>query len=436
MAQTYQYQNQVKTEMRIVYAIDSYGPQGPIPNSLGMRTEEFFSHFYQTPISRGMSYFALPDFHKFVGYEAMYVHHTDILRNIELYASQGPIIYMINIHHNIRYQSHFLFENGRGSWIEYLPENIITLWKNKKCKIVISHIWDDCELDYVNRILDSFYKEFGSCDNMYVWSTSIFKSVDIEKINPAYQNSLIHIPYAEMWSVSQLPPYEEPKYSVVKNKKFIKLVRRYSEGRVLSHISFTKENLNDYGFVSIPETCTGAGKTLQEYIKHNLMLHDCDNVKSSVLDQVSLADKNKDGYYDNWLGFANREELLDYFHQSYFSIVFESRFEKPNPYTFYTEKLIRAILYKHPFILMSTPKSLIALRTAGYKTFDSVWPEDYDTIEDYSDRVERVTKIVKDICSQDLDNIIARCREIVEHNRLNAYKRVNDFKAYVEGLAS
>ena len=418
--------------MKIVYAVDKYGPHGPIPNSIGMQTDEFFSHLYRTPISQGMSYFALPDFHKFIGYDAVYAHHTDILANTELYASQGPIVYMVNIHHNMQYQSHFLFASGRGSWITYLPANIISLWKKKKCKIIISHIWDDCDLDFINRILDSFYKEFGSCDNMYVWTTSIFKSTDVEKINPAYRNSLIHIPYAEMWSVSQLPPYVEPKHSVVKNKKFIKLVRRYSEGRVLSHISFTKENLNDYGFVSIPETCTGAGKTLHEYIRNDLSIDDCNDIKPSVLDQVASADNEKDSYHNGWLGFANREELLDYFHHSYFSIVFESRFERPKSYWFYTEKLIRAMLYKHPFILMCIPNSLEYLQHAGYQTFSDFWPEDYDKITDYQERVQRVTEIVKDICtSVDLDDMTLRCNEILEHNRNNVYHRINEFKLYL-----
>jgi hypothetical protein len=421
--------------MKIVYAIDSFGPHGPIPNSIGMKTEEFFSHFYQTPINHGMSYFALPSFHRFLGFGDMYVHHSDILKNTEIYASQGPIIYMINVHHNMQYQGHFLFADGRGSWIEYLPDNIITLWKNKKCKIVISHIWDDCELDIANRILDGFYKEFGSCDGMYVWTTSIFKSTDVERINPAYRNQLVHIPYAEMWSVDQLPPYVAPEPSVVRNKKFVKLVRRYTKGRVLSHVSFARENLNEQGFVSMPEKCTGAGKSLQEYIRNDLNMQDSADVLPSILDQRSVTDRERGGT-TSWLGFGSREQLLDYFHRSYFSVVFESRFEKPKPYSFYTEKLMRAVLYKHPFILMSTPQSLNYLRTAGYKTFDSVWPEDYDNIEDYSERVERVTQIVKDLCSQDLDGIISQCSEIVEHNRLNVYKRADEFRAYVEGLAS
>jgi hypothetical protein len=85
---------------------------------------------------------------------------------------------------------------------------------------------------------------------------------------------------------------------------------------------------------------------------------------------------------------------------------------------------------------MCTPQSLLLLRTAGYKTFNSVWPEDYDKIEDSNERVERVTQVVKDLCLQDLDNIIARCSEIVEHNRLNVFKRADEFKTYINGLAN
>jgi hypothetical protein len=82
------------------------------------------------------------------------------------------------------------------------------------------------------------------------------------------------------------------------------------------------------------------------------------------------------------------------------------------------------------------PQSLVYLRKAGYWTFNRIWSEDYDKIEDYSERLEEVTKVVKHLCSQDLDNMIARCSEIVEHNRLNVFRRIDEFKTHVEGLAS
>jgi hypothetical protein len=407
-----------------------------------MKQHEFFSHYYETPISQGFAYFVLPDFQKFIGYEVMYAHHTDILKNIELYTSQGTIIYMINIHHNMKYHGHFLFADGRGSWIEYLPKNIITLWKKKKCKIVIGNIWDDCDFDIFKRILDSFYKEFGTCENMYIWSTLLFKTKDIETLDTSYRNNLVHIPYAEMWSKDQLPEYIEPKPDTVKTKKFIKLVRRYTPGRILSHLLFNNENLNKLGFVSLPASNTSGTQTLSEYANNEFQntkweyLLTPSNLESAVVDQETMPDRSKSPYNNTWLGFPKKENLIEQFHQSYFSVIFESRYEAPKPYYFYTEKLIRAILYKHPFILMSTPECLEYLKLAGYKTFDSVWDESYDTIKEYDDRANCITKLVKNLCTTaDLDSIEKRTKEITEHNYNNALRRIDDFKKYIEGLS-
>ena len=70
--------------MKLVYAVDAYGPNGPIPNSFNMTHEEFFSHYTNTPIIRGLSYFTLPHIHNFLNYKPLYAHHTDIKRDPNL----------------------------------------------------------------------------------------------------------------------------------------------------------------------------------------------------------------------------------------------------------------------------------------------------------------------------------------------------------------
>jgi hypothetical protein len=43
-----------------------------------------------------------------------------------------------------------------------------------------------------------------------------------------------------------------------------------------------------------------------------------------------------------------------------------------------TEKIVRAILCKHPFITMANKNYLIYMRQLGFKTFEKYWDEDYD----------------------------------------------------------
>lgn len=427
--------------MKLIYATDEYGPNGPMPNAVAMSHYEHISHYCQTPVQKGKTYFSLPDVHVNMELDYMYVHHSDLIKNIDYYSEQGTIIYNININHNITYIVSLYYGTSRGSWIEYLPKNIVTLWKKGKCKIIISHTWADCEIYIIEKIFQIFEREFGTCRDFYIWSTSIYRSELIERLNVEYRKNLIHLPLAEMWSLQKLPPYQPNKCE--KDKKFIKLARRYTLDRLLSHVTFTKEDLNKYGFISIPAESTSANLSLIDYIKHTYKNEEWINIieeidlQPSVLDQSPVPDKQRNAYVGSWMGFNNKENLIDYYDRSYFSIVSESRFDESTDFKgfFYTEKIIRAMLYEHPFILQSVPYALEHLKIAGYKTFDKFWPEDYDTITNHADRVYRITDIVKDIClTKDLENMYNEWTEIVTHNKNHVYARVEEFKNYLKGL--
>lgn len=428
--------------MKLIYAIDEYGPNGPIPNSVAMTHHEHISHYYNTPIKKGMTYFYLPEIHVSLNMDHMYVHHSDIVNNLDYYSAEGTIMYIINIHHNIKYITSLYYGTDRGSWIEYIPKNIITLWKQGKCKIIISHNWADCELDIINKIFKIFLKEFGTTRDFYIWSTSIFHPTMLQQLDTLYRKNLIHMPYAEMWSLKNLPSYQPTKCE--KDKKFTKLSRRYTLDRVLSHITFTKEELNKYGFVSIPATCTSTNLTLIDYIKHTYKNEEWVNILDEIdlqpvtLDQSAVLDIKRNSYAGSWMGFSNKENLAEYYDRSYFSIVSESRFTDSTELksgSFYTEKIMRAILYEHPFILQSVPYALEHVKIAGYKTFDKFWDEDYDNIINHTDRVLRITEIVKDIClNKDLEKMSKEWVDIITHNKNHVYTRVADFKKYLKGL--
>ena len=86
---------------------------------------------------------------------------------------------------------------------------------------------------------------------------------------------------------------------------------------------------------------------------------------------------------------------------------------------FYTEKTFRAIRFKHPFLILSTPYCLEGLRFKGYKTFHPYIDESYDRIVDEEERmlavmdeVERLANMTEEQTVEWLNNV----REICEHN--------------------
>jgi hypothetical protein len=62
-----------------------------------------------------------------------------------------------------------------------------------------------------------------------------------------------------------------------------------------------------------------------------------------------------------------------------------------------TEKTLRPIACGQPFILASTVGSLSYLRQYGFKTYDSVWDETYDTISDPLERLQAIVALMHEI---------------------------------------
>jgi hypothetical protein len=83
-----------------------------------------------------------------------------------------------------------------------------------------------------------------------------------------------------------------------------------------------------------------------------------------------------------------------------------------------TEKTLRPIACAQPFILAATPGSLEYLRSYGFRTFDSVWDEGYDTIADPVARLTAMVELMKDIGQRlSPQDIAAKTKEICEHNQ-------------------
>lgn len=135
------------------------------------------------------------------------------------------------------------------------------------------------------------------------------------------------------------------------------------------------------------------------------------------------------------------ENDLEYYRNSYFSVITETKFFKDLPNLvegqfngiFFTEKTFKVILAKHPFILASFTGSLSALKSLGYKTFHPYINEEYDLIEDDE---KRITIILEEILrlSNFTDNEWLDWQEavrpIVEYNFQHAAYRYKNRVTY------
>jgi hypothetical protein len=109
-------------------------------------------------------------------------------------------------------------------------------------------------------------------------------------------------------------------------------------------------------------------------------------------------------------------EVIDY-NSTDFEIVLETLFDDQRQQL--TEKILRPIACKQPFILASTSGSLEYLRSYGFQTFGEIIDESYDTIQDPVKRMQSIVNTMKDIASWPAEYRLTQIKKINEITEFN-----------------
>lgn len=119
---------------------------------------------------------------------------------------------------------------------------------------------------------------------------------------------------------------------------------------------------------------------------------------------------------------ADSTSSADFVTQDYNSteieVVLETLFDDDRLHL--TEKSLRPIACGQPFILAGTMGSLEYLRGYGFRTFDSVWDESYDLIQDPTERLKCIVNLMKQIANWDQSTRqykLSCAQEISNYNR-------------------
>jgi hypothetical protein len=108
----------------------------------------------------------------------------------------------------------------------------------------------------------------------------------------------------------------------------------------------------------------------------------------------------------------------DLYLNSYCHIVMETLFDvDQSGGAFITEKTYKCIKFGQPFVIVGAVGSLAALRSAGYRTFDSVIDNSYDTIVDNTQRCLAIKETLQQIKQQDLHQWHLKCMPDLIHNQ-------------------
>lgn len=308
---------------------------------------------------------------------------------------------------------------------------------NCQLKIVI-----DLPFEPFYKAIDSVYADVVMKHNIPA-SQVIFISnmYDADVYNKSLAESLGQSPINIYWFPSlefMLYDYDGKIPNTLTNKtyhkKYLNFNRRWRDHRPLLTLLLYHKNLLDIGHVSFAP-CEHHRDW--DEIWDGLIVGSLMNQELFDIIQASQGVKNIPPLYlDTDELDTNRAELtnatLKYYEDTYFSVISETTFYYRDTLLnsrFITEKTFKAIVMKHPFVLVSIPKSLEVLKRLGYKTFSPWINEDYDQEMDDNTRMLMILKEIERLCNlsaNDLGNFLLATREICHYNH-NLLKSKNNF---------
>lgn len=161
-----------------------------------------------------------------------------------------------------------------------------------------------------------------------------------------------------------------------------------------------------------------AGKVFATYYQNGEQLSSMDNKFFSWPEGVEIinsptATSNNVMYYgqETWLSHVIP---VDIYNQCAYSIISETY--DLNEFSFYTEKTAKALLGKRLFVMFAGQHYLRNLRDLGFKTFDGIIDESYDSESDMDTRAAMAFQQVISLCHRDQQDVYPLAKPIIEHN--------------------
>lgn len=439
---------------KIKVAYSWYGPKGPIwntelPNILmysamaeGVNPNMESRHFWCDDLWTKL-FSKHKDLYEIVPLQ--YIEHDDL----------RPCVFPYSLTWRIPFQTYF---NGSGGILEFshMPGWFIHMLKFFNCYILLDHA---VEAYMSDQELESMYSYFHHKHNIPMYKIMYMTgSINGEEIYNKWAdknnipNDIDHrmkiISYASSRDIfstylnsgtneGKLPV--EPEYDVnyVPEKLFLTWNRRYRRHRIYLGLLLEQLNLIDKTFISFPkyqeENSLETFDSRVAELDRPLALWGYHGVTFSQDDVQKFSRRLPlviDGETDINKMCEDFNATLDFYQRSLVSLITETNYDASE--TTLTEKSFKPLLNKHPFIILGRPGVLKGLRDMGFKTFDKLWDESYDQIQDPGVRLAKIAETIKDIASWSPEKILefkANVKPILEHN----YQTLKEFGSVIVG---
>ena len=331
---------------------------------------------------------------------------------------------------------------------KYIDDDVLSDVRKNKCKIIfymdddgnwgesVPYFYEDITLEQLNLWVESYnlkkeqvYFVSHNCflkksDNKYKFTPISCCKLEYTSDELFLNKNQFYVNYHHCnFIIEDSFTYDFNKIE----KLFLSYNRNIGAHRFYFMYSLLKNNLiNDflYSFVenNTNEDCiTNINNYLNDKDKKildvNIIQKTNNELGKEILSDKIQVDEFNGEYYGQYL-------QIEDFEKTFMSVVTESNVGTNTIY--FSEKTIKVLLTKHPFILISSQNSLKKLKSYGFKTFDKWWDESYDECEHFIDRIDKVTQVIESIkkkTKKELIEIRQEMEEIVLHNQRMLLKK-------------
>ena len=297
-------------------------------------------------------------------------------------------------------------------------------------------------VEYLNTYGIDFYLNEPLClrtldqesvyDNVIQYDDFDLRAAELDSIKEyIVRNKLTNLTvYVGDYNIEKYAKYYEPYMKLVVEDIFFYSTRYIVPNDTSLQLDFTHK------FVNLNGRYTHYRHILASYLKDKSALvswfHDVElPIKTDWYDlstwdnQVELNSEIGIHIIDEPYEKFNQEsfELEKVYAKSFCDIIGESRFTVPLGNI--SEKTLRPIMYRKPFILAAPYKTLEYLKTLGFKTFSDFWDESYDECKNHEERLKKVLTLIDYIDNMSLNDLrvmLKSMEPILDHN-FQIYKK-------------
>ena len=200
---------------------------------------------------------------------------------------------------------------------------------------------------------------------------------------------------------------------LVRDRQFTALVRTHKWWRATIMADFWRRGWDQLGYFAYNSSISVGDKEDENPIEVD-QFEGLRKITHEFLKNQFTADgQTSDEHNDHHLW------VPEHYKDAYLNIVIETHMDvDQSGGVFLTEKTFKPIKHAQPFVIFGAAHSLARLRDLGYRTFDRVIDNHYDTIENTTERYAALMSVLEDIIDNNrMPELYQKCERDLIHNQ-------------------